>query len=592
MKPRTFTLVLLASLSLGAGVTAFGQSDGKIANMTVGGNSVRWDAQVSHAGGTLTIAAPDGRIFRKEFGAGGVPEISFNDKQSDLPDGVYNYELRFTPSMTAPQKDEFKKARGKDDESESERAGRKRTNAAALTQSGSFAIVNGVLIGPGAIEGERTGNSNQLPQLKAQPATPARISENTIMRLRNHRLSLGIMPDQVIADDLIVQGSECVGLDCVNNESFGFDTIRLKENNDRITFVDTSTGTGFPTEDWTIRANSNASGGGNFLAFVDRGATSPGDESGTIVFEVDAGAPANALRVSSTGLIGIRTATPALDVHVNSSNTPAFRMEQNNSGGFTAQTWDIGANEANWFVRDVTGGSRLPLRIRPGAPTSSIDISASGNVGIGTASPTAKVDVRDSGTGGVTLLVTDSNAAILTRLRGIGAAGSQRGALELFNAGTLKSAIYSDSNDSFINGGGRLGVNTNLPDQTLSVNGDASKVGGGSWQVFSDERLKNIKGKFNTGLSAVMRLQPIRYEYKRNNSLGLQSTGEHIGFAAQDVEKLVPEAVTRDTRGYLLVNNDPILWTMLNAIKEQQQEIAALKTQIRKLQAARPRRRR
>jgi hypothetical protein len=30
--------------------------------------------------------------------------------------------------------------------------------------------------------------------------------------------------DQVIPDDLIVQGSLCVGLDCVNNENFGFDT--------------------------------------------------------------------------------------------------------------------------------------------------------------------------------------------------------------------------------------------------------------------------------------------------------------------------------------------------------------------------------
>jgi hypothetical protein len=41
----------------------------------------------------------------------------------------------------------------------------------------------------------------------------------------------------------------------------------------------------------------------------------------------------------------------------------------------------------------VTGGSRLPLRIRPGAPTSSIDIAASGNVGIGTASPDSKLHV-------------------------------------------------------------------------------------------------------------------------------------------------------------------------------------------------------
>jgi len=34
--------------------------------------------------------------------------------------------------------------------------------------------------------------------------------------------------DQVIADDVIIQGSTCVGFDCVNNENFGVDTIRLK----------------------------------------------------------------------------------------------------------------------------------------------------------------------------------------------------------------------------------------------------------------------------------------------------------------------------------------------------------------------------
>jgi hypothetical protein len=85
-----------------------------------------------------------------------------------------------------------------------------------------------------------------------------------------------------------------------------------------------------------------------------------------------------------------------LDVHAATSNTPAIRLEQNNSGGFTAQTWDIAGNEANFFVRDVTGGSRLPFRIRPGAPTSSIDINASGNVGIGTASPKSKLDIKQS----------------------------------------------------------------------------------------------------------------------------------------------------------------------------------------------------
>ena len=91
--------------------------------------------------------------------------------------------------------------------------------------------------------------------------------------------------------------------------------------------------------------------------------------------------------MSNTGNVGLGTSTPVLDLHIATGNTPALRLEQNASNGFTAQTWDIVGNDANFFVRDVTGGSRLPFRIRPGAPTSSIDIAASGNVGIGTGHP-------------------------------------------------------------------------------------------------------------------------------------------------------------------------------------------------------------
>jgi len=56
------------------------------------------------------------------------------------------------------------------------------------------------------------------------------------------------------------------------------------------------------------------------------------------------------------------------------------------------------------------------------------------------------------------------------------------------------------------------------------------------------------------------------------------------------VQKIIPEAVTRSQSGYLMLNSDPILWTMLNAIKEQQKEIVELKGQIRQLQSASHRR--
>jgi trimeric autotransporter adhesin len=97
--------------------------------------------------------------------------------------------------------------------------------------------------------------------------------------------------------------------------------------------------------------------------------------------------------------------------------------------------------------------------------------------------------------------------------------------------------------------------------------------------------LKNIKGRFTSGLKAVMQLQPWRYEYKRDNALNLKSEGEHVGFSAQAVQKIIPEAVTSTEQGYLLVNNDPILWTMLNAIKEQQAQIQKQTELIERQQA-------
>jgi hypothetical protein len=88
-----------------------------------------------------------------------------------------------------------------------------------------------------------------------------------------------------------------------------------------------------------------------------------------------------------------------------------------------------------------------------------------------------------------------------------------------------------------------------------------------------------------------MQLQPLRYEYKSDNALGIKLPGEQIGFGAQAVQKIIPEAVTRDSTGYLMVKSDPILWTMLNAIKEQQKQIVELRREVRRLRASRTRRR-
>ena len=60
---------------------------------------------------------------------------------------------------------------------------------------------------------------------------------------------------------------------------------------------------------------------------------------------------------------------------------------------------------------------------------------------------------------------------------------------------------------------------------------------------------------------------------------------------AQQVQQVIPEAVQKNPVGYLTVNNDPIIWTMVNAIKELNQIVeekdranAELKTRLENLE--------
>jgi hypothetical protein len=356
--------LLLFCLSVTVGLAQ--SPSGPVATTSVGATGITWTPKVSYARLVLIVNGPSGPS-RQEYGAGSKPFFAVAGHAA----GSYTYELQVVPQVDAETQAALAAAATSDNRDEVVRqlqaAGK--LPSQELTQAGAFAIQGGQIV-----MGAYTGSD-----------TDAGIARQ----------------DVVVADDQIVQGSACVGLDCVNNESFGFDTVRLKENNTRIKFDDTSTSAGFPATDWQLTANDSASGGRNMFAIEDV-------TGGKVPFTVIAGAPTNSIYVNSSGKLGLKTTAPVLDVHVASGDTPAFRMEQNSAGGFTAQTWDIGANEANFFVRDVTGGSRLPFRIRPGAPTSSIDIAASGNVGIGTASPVAKLDVQGSAVISGSLLLNGS----------------------------------------------------------------------------------------------------------------------------------------------------------------------------------------
>jgi hypothetical protein len=130
-------------------------------------------------------------------------------------------------------------------------------------------------------------------------------------------------------------GSNCVGLDCVNNETFGFDTLRFKENNTRLKFDDTSTALGFPSNDWALQANESPSGGANRFMLFD-------DTAGRVPFSVFAGAPANALVITAAGEVRAGTFVSQAAATLNPQTADAggvlqaLRTLDLSTGAFTA----------------------------------------------------------------------------------------------------------------------------------------------------------------------------------------------------------------------------------------------------------------
>jgi hypothetical protein len=385
-----------------------------------------------------------------------------------------------------------------------------------------------------------------------------------------------------VAQDLNVKGSLCVGLDCPP-AAFGFDTIVLRENNLRIFFDDTSVST-FPANKWRITVNSTTSGGPSFFALDDATGSRPG------VFKIMAGAPSSSLFVASSGNVGIGTSVPGLNLNIFSGDTPAIRLEQSGSQGFTAQTFDIGANEANFFVRDLTGGSRLPFRIRPGAPTSSIDINATGKVGIGTITANAQLSVTggDDSTFGQLLVTSTGSDARLEFRNADGGTPTGRGSIMMSKTPGFEGLRFMINNvdrmilDQF----GNVGVGTTVPGAQLHTTGSVrfagvpncgagivSSANGTLSCLASSRTVKNLAGELSTqtALANIMALRAYTGSYKATPDVP-----EHW-LIAEEVAEVDPALVGLNDGKPHVVKTQNVVANLIAVVQHQQRQIEELR---------------
>jgi hypothetical protein len=493
------------------------QKDKRVADVMIGPTGISWIPKVNFSRLMLTVSRPDGSIFEKAFDSGSSPYLDLGNILGErFNDGSYTYELRVIP---------IKSKRVHREDGEAIGTNKVDSRGETLTQTGYFQVQGGMMV------------------------VPANTSED------------GLSGAMVFThtDDVIINDSLCVGSDCDSSVLFGASTIVLMENNLQIFFDDTSTLSNYPDNDWKFICNDTIDGGGNYFALMDATA-------GSNILVLEAGAEENSLYVDSHGDVGIHTSNPFYELHITDGDTPTIRLDQDESYGWPAQKWDLGANELCFFIRDATNSSKRPFKIEPDSPSDSIFINSSGNIGFGTSAPEAKLEIE----------TTEENASLKLD-RTDGATGDLTARANAFYMGTSSNHnvrfVANDIVEMTLEPGGNFGIGLADPYYKLHIAGGAY-CDGGAWMPGSSREYKeNIKAlSVDEALNALDGLKPMKFNYKTNKN------EDYIGFIAEDVPELL---ATKERKS---VSPMDVVSVLTIVVQEQQKTISQLKKKIAELE--------
>jgi hypothetical protein len=164
--------------------------------------------------------------------------------------------------------------------------------------------------------------------------------------------------------------------------------------------------------------------------------------------------------------------------------------------------------------------------------------------------------------------------------------GSSYPSLELgggISGNSAVNAIYFYTGSSYntdtgtlrmvINGSGNVGIGTSSPSYTLHVNG--SVAGTSAYNNLSDARLKKDVVPLVGGLALVNQLQPVRFDWRSKDEREVGKdfnlpSGKQIGFIAQDLRKVLPEAVStaKGNDAIMSVAESKVVPVLVAAVKE------------------------
>lgn len=311
----------------------------------------------------------------------------------------------------------------------------------------------------------------------------------------------------------------------------------------------------------------------------------------------------NGVYVDSSGKVGIGTEVPSTQLQINGTpstdwgNLTLFdpRTQAANQGGMLAfagyktgtsaaaifaqikgnKENGTSANEAGYLSFLTNNNTTYVERMR---------ITSGGNVQIKNSTADTAIEIFYNGTTSTGAMLADANNFVIGGQTGKGLVlctnnlGQEKMRITasggvyigLTSSGTNKFAVSAGgtTSDLYVNSSGGIG--------SYSFGTGIVYANGGILTMTnpSDKRLKKDIKEISYGLSDILKLQPVTYNWINDSA----NQGLQFGFIAQDVQSVMPDAVKEfGEEKYLGLEKDAIYATLVKAIQELSAEINILK---------------
>ena len=273
---------------------------------------------------------------------------------------------------------------------------------------------------------------------------------------------------------------------------------------------------------------------------------------------------------------------------------------QSNIAGAKTFTSEVTATRFNPTSSTATGnGMFLPAANTLGFSTNGLNrvtIKSDGNVGYGTNNPVSLLHIEKAGgttfSGGDQFRVSSGVSGNRAEFHFTDNITSDA-FLSFLPSATIASryleiSLNGAAGGLAIDGNGKVGILTVAPTQQLHVvgNGRFTAVGAGTFSnnlnitsdgtlttATSDAKYKYNIRPLNYGLETLLQLNPVNFQW-------IEGEEEDLGFIAQDVAEIIPEAVNTNWNSDLLFRYESLIPILTKAIQEQQALIKALEQRI------------